>query len=231
MAQMSLTFNGAFWPTSFPLFHGALGRRQVLQAHPSEIAQRDLAGQTIGDAIDYRLRDQELATVRRTHDARRSVHRRTEKVVVALLDFAQVQTASDATRNTFRCGRIGKRLLQIHGRFNGIERVRKRGIHAIAENFHEDPAVLLYGRTGERVVLFQRARDSIGLRLPEAGTAFDVGEKDRRGHVQVSSFDRAPMNLTIISAMRVFAAFRRHSIDVDFDAASGRDRARVWANP
>jgi hypothetical protein len=154
-----------------------------------------------------------------------------KKVVVALLDFAQVQTASDANRNTFRCGRIGKRLLQIHGRFNGIERVRKRGIHAIAENFHEDPAVLLYGRTGERVVLFQRARDSIGLRLPEAGTAFDVGEKDRRGHVQVSSFDRAPMNLTIISAMRVFAAFRRHSIDVDFDAASGRDRARVWANP
>jgi hypothetical protein len=49
--------------------------------------------------------------VRGTHDARRTIHRTAEIVVVALLDHPRVETAADAQRDVVRSVGISQCLL------------------------------------------------------------------------------------------------------------------------
>ena len=52
-----------------------LRAREVAQAHEAQVAQRQGIGQPPAHQIDDRLREQHLAAVRGTHDARGTVHR------------------------------------------------------------------------------------------------------------------------------------------------------------
>jgi hypothetical protein len=42
MAQISLSFNGTFWPTSLPLFHGSGWARPTVSSMVSSSSQREL---------------------------------------------------------------------------------------------------------------------------------------------------------------------------------------------
>ena len=68
----------------------ALGNRQILEPHATEIAQRTGGRQLLADTIDDRLRQQYLTAVRRTHDPCRAIDGTAEVVVVAPFDFAEM---------------------------------------------------------------------------------------------------------------------------------------------
>ena len=159
----------------------ALGRGQVLEADPAEITQRDLIRQTQADAVDHRLRQQHLAAVCCAHDACAAVDRRAEIVVVTVLDQADMQAAAHLQQHAFGGGRIGEGPQQ---RQRGVERVHRLlegGEHAVAEHLHDDAAMGSDRGARQCVMARQRARHHLRLLFPETGTAFDIGEKNRRG--------------------------------------------------
>ena len=76
-----------------------LGCRQIPQPDRAEIAQGDLGRQPVADAVDDRLRHEDLPAVGRFHDARRAIDRTAEEIVVAALDDAEVQPGTHPQRD------------------------------------------------------------------------------------------------------------------------------------
>ena len=162
-----------------------LGNRQILQPHAAEIAQRRDGGQPLADAIDESFRQQDLPAVRGAHDARRAVDGAAEVVVVAPLDLADVQPATDPQLQSVRPGSAMPRWIATAAVQRG-DRLVERGVHAVAGHFHDRSAARCDRRSNERVVARERGLHALRLLLPELRAALDVGEEkgDRARHAR-----------------------------------------------
>jgi hypothetical protein len=161
-----------------------LGHRQILEPHGAEVAQRARGRQLPEHAIGHRLRHEDLTAVSGPHDPRRPVDGAAEVVVVAPLDFAEMQPAADAQRQSGRRLRIGEPALNGHGGVESGDRLVEGSVHSVAGHLDDRPAVGHDGRPHQRIVARQRGPHLLGLLLPEVRAAFDVGEKEsyRAGH-------------------------------------------------
>ena len=162
----------------------ALGQRQVLEPHGTEVAQRARRRQCAADVIDHRLGQQDLAAVGGTHDPRRTIDGAAEIVVVAPLDFAKMQPAAHAQRQSGRRLGIGEPALNGHGGVESKDGVVEGRVHPVAGHLHDGSVVGCDGAADDRVVVRQRGPHPLGLLLPELRAALDVGEKEgyRAGH-------------------------------------------------
>ncbi len=159
----------------------ALGPREIAQPHAAQVAQRRLFGQPRTEQLANALRQQHLAAMRGGHDARRAVDRGAVVVVVAPFRDARVQAAACAQRQAAHPLELGERALQLHRGADGIEWIAEGRVQPVARLLHDVPAVPFHRLARERVVARHRRAHPIGLLLPEAGAALDVGEKERRG--------------------------------------------------
>jgi hypothetical protein len=120
-----------------------------------------------------------LAAVCRTNDPRRAIDRAAEVIVVAPLDYPRVQAATHAQWHSMRGGRIGERLLQSHRRSECVHCIVEGRVHAVAGHLHHRAVMTLDRLARKRVVGCQRWLHPLGLLLPQADAAFDVGEQER----------------------------------------------------
>jgi hypothetical protein len=91
-----------------------------------------------------------------------------------------VQAAADPQLDSVRSGRIRQRLLQLQRRFEGVDRVIKSGVGAIAAHLYDDAAVRIDGGTHDGVVAGQGDLHALVVTIPKASAALDVGEQERR---------------------------------------------------
>ena len=119
--------------------------------------------------------------MRHAHDAGGAIHLGAIKIVVARFGCRAVQTAADAQRQAGGCSCIGQRVLQLQHRQQGLQRLLEDGVDAVARAFDDAPTVRLHGASVECVVPGQRGTHQVGLLLPQAGAALDVGEQETDG--------------------------------------------------
>ncbi len=161
-----------------------LRRGEVAQADPPEVEQGEVARQAISHEIDRRLRQQNLPAVRRIHDAGCTVDGAAVKVLLRLLHHAHVDAAARTQRDTGGVDGIRQRQLQLDRRTQRRERIWKCRVDPVARHLDDAPAVLRHRRVCERIVPRERRTHPLGVLLPQAAAAFDVGEEqggDRSG--------------------------------------------------
>ncbi len=157
-----------------------LARREVAQPHRAQVAQRHRVRQALADAIDHRLRKEDLAAVRGLHDSRGAVDGAAEEIVVAPLDEAEVQSRAYPKRDRARRRRHVERALQRYRRRERVDRIGERRVHAVAGHLDDDAVILVDGRARQAIVLGERAGHGLALPFPQARAALDVGEEQRR---------------------------------------------------
>ncbi len=155
----------------------ALRIGEAAQAHGADVAQRDAVRQAVADELGRRLRDQHLPAVGGGHDPRGAVDRRAVPVVVAVLRGADVQAAAHLQRDAVLVPEAGERALQRDRRLERVDRIGEDRVDAVAGRLHDRAAMALDGGARERVVLGQRRRHPLRLRLPQPGARLDVGEE------------------------------------------------------
>ncbi len=155
-----------------------LGRRQVLQPHAAELAQRDPAGQAFANEIGERPRQQHLPAVRDAHDPRGAVDRGAEVVVVALDRVTRMQSAAHADRDVCGCGGVGERGLKCDDGCHRVRGIGKRRVDAVAGRLDHAAPVHFDGGAHQRVVLRHGPRRALRVLFPHPGAAFDVGEQE-----------------------------------------------------
>ena len=144
---------------------------------------------TRGPARSVAQRHHDLAAVRRDrHHPGRPVDRGAVVVAVAQLGLAGVQRPC-ARATDRRAPTLGARARAARRspRVDRVGRGGERGVHPVAGGLHHVAVVRLDRRTQDLVVAGERGLHRVGVLLPEAGRALDVGEEegDRPGR-QVS---------------------------------------------
>jgi histone H3/H4 len=160
-------------------------------AHRAQVRQAQTGRQAAGHTVGHRLRQQRLPAVRHAHHARSAVDHAAEEVAVAVFHRAAVQAAAHAQRQLVAAGVDGQVQLQLQGGQHTGQRVVEDRVDAVAGALDDTAAVRLHGRLANRVVPRQRQAHALGLALPQARAAFDVGEEkggERRGcrHAAIS---------------------------------------------
>ncbi|HLW12350.1 MAG TPA: hypothetical protein VKU81_06600 [Casimicrobiaceae bacterium] len=154
--------------------------REVAQAHGTKVAQRHAGRQPRFDQIGDGLRHQHLSAIGGAHDARGTVDGAAEEVVVAALDDAGVQSATDMQRDGVFALRLADRLLQRYRGADRIEGIAECCVESIAGRLDDEPSPGFDGTPRERIMAGEGGPHALGLLLPEARAAFDVGEQERR---------------------------------------------------
>jgi hypothetical protein len=154
-----------------------LGAREVPHLHVPEVAQRDACRKPVFDQRRNRPRHQHLPTVRESHDPRRPVDRAAEEVAVAALLYPNMQAAAHLEGDTGGRTGVAERQLQVDRCVNGVERVSKRRMNAIAQHLHDPAAIFGNGRARDRVVARERLAHPLGMLLPQLRTSLDIGEQ------------------------------------------------------
>ncbi len=172
-----------------------LRAREVAQACGTKVAQRYAGRQSRFDQIGDRLRQQHLSAIGGAHDARGTVDGAAEEVVVAALDDAGVQAATDLQRDGVFGLRLAERLLQRDGGADRIEGIAERCVESIAGRLDDEPAPRLDSTPRERVMAGEGGPHALGLLFPQARAALDVGEQERRDG-GMFLHDRSPWGMT-----------------------------------
>ena len=161
----------------------ALGTGQVFQTCLSQAPKRDPSRQFVPHQLLSRQGEQHLTAVSCREQASDSVERRPEIIVVALLGDSGVQGHADFEGEA--CGGAGgdtaQALLRLEGGFEGHGSGGEGGAESIADGLEDGASIGLDGGAEEGVVASEGEAHSVGLFVPEASAALDVGEKERDG--------------------------------------------------
>ncbi|HTR56992.1 MAG TPA: hypothetical protein VMM27_02345 [Casimicrobiaceae bacterium] len=157
-----------------------LARREVPQAHGTQVAQGNVGRQARLDLVEDGLRQEHLASVRCLHDARGAVDGAAEEIVVAPLHDAQVQSGAHAKWDVIGCRELLQSLLQHRHRVEGIDGVGEVRVYPVPGHLDDGTPMLLDGLARKRVVLGERERHALPLLFPQAGAALNVGKHEGR---------------------------------------------------
>ena len=112
----------------------------------------------MADEVGDRARHDDLTAVRRAHDARGTVNRVAEEVVIARLDDARVHATADLERDSVGRPGIDQRKLDRERRLDRIERIVECGVYAVAQHLDHDTASMLDRLSQDSVVPRHRVR-------------------------------------------------------------------------
>ena len=157
----------------------ALRSTEVAQSVLAEIAQRDLRADVIAHEIGAGGRRHDLSAVRRRGDASGTVHRRAVVVAVTHLRHPGVQTHPDLQRLGEHPLLAGQRALRVDRSRHCVGCSAERSVQAIAGGLHHMAVALLHRASQDLVVARQRIAHRLGMLLPEAGRALEIGEQER----------------------------------------------------
>ena len=153
---------------------------EIAQPYGAEVAQRHRWRQAVTDLVDHSMGDEDLAAVGCLHDPRGAIDRTAKEILIASFYRACMQAGAHPKGHVIRRGELLERLLQHRRRAQRIQRIAKRGIHAVTGHFDDDAAVLLDGLPRQRIVRSECPGHPLAFLLPEPGAALDVGEKKSR---------------------------------------------------
>jgi hypothetical protein len=125
---------------------------------------------------DHGLGQQNLAAVRGTHNACRTVDRGAEEVAVARLRGAGVQAAPHLEWDAAVRADCGHPALQFERRRHCGGGIAEHGVQPIADHLHQLATVRLDRRPAEPVMAGERLGHPRGLGLPQTRAPLDVGE-------------------------------------------------------
>ena len=151
--------------------------RKVAKPNAAEIAQRNVHRQSLVNERSDGLRNDYLTAVRGGHDPRAAIHRASIEIVVAALDRARVNAAANVQRDPAGRVPIDERSLNRQRRDDRVERIVEPRMNAVAGRFHDNAAVALHRSFDDRVVSRECPAHLLGLLLPQARAALDVGEQ------------------------------------------------------
>ena len=152
----------------------ALWDRQVLQALLAEIGEPASVEQ-----LRRRRRHQDLPPMAGSHQARRSIHRRSEVVTVALIRRPRMDSHPHRDTNRLRPHLARQRTLRGDRRFERILRPRERGIEPVARRSEHIPAALGDRGSHDHVMTRQCHSHLLGEVLPQPRRRLDVGQQER----------------------------------------------------
>ncbi len=157
----------------------ALGTREVTQAVFAEVDQLAVRRHGVAQQLLGRQRDEYLAAVGCAHETRRLVHR--GAVVVALTRLSGSRVNPDAYSQTADVAPVlccDGALCRDCGECSGFGS-SEGAVDAVAGHLHDVSVVGGDCVTQDPVVACQHVFHRLGVLLPEAGRALEVGEQER----------------------------------------------------
>jgi hypothetical protein len=154
---------------------------EVFQTVRTQVEQAGLCRQMVAHQVGGRLGEEYLAAVCHRTEASAAVHCRAVVIAIAQCRIARVQCYAYAKGCLGRPGLDTERLLESEGGGHSVGRVGEDGEEAVslAALFDERAGVVGDNRGGEGVVAGERRFHRLGMLLPEACAALDVGEQKR----------------------------------------------------
>ena len=156
--------------------------------------------------------------MRRGHDARSAVDRRSKEIIVTTLDDTDMQSAPHGHCKAVGRFEVGERLLQRERGSDRIERIVEGGVSAVAGRLHDHAMVRLHDRARDRIVASQREAHPPRVMLPQTGAALDVGKEKRCGgyglHGSASPL-RGLLEIESTAVAQTFLASRAPPADLD----------------
>ena len=156
-----------------------LGPGEVAQVVLAEIDELDAGKELVAHELRGQSRADDLAAVRRRHQARGTVEGRAEVVAVADLGRPGVQADPHPQRSGVGPRLGGQCPLQLDRRGHRRRRGRERREATVAGRLDDGAAVGADHVAEDLVVARQRRLHRVGVLLPEPRRPFEVGEHER----------------------------------------------------
>ena len=176
-----------------PNLEDPLRSSEIAESVLAQVGEFDAGWQGLAQHLFGRERDEDLPTVRSTHDPRRPVDRRPVVVVGPELGGTGVQPHAHAQRLGKVPGLLLDRSLGLHRGLDATRRVGERRVHTVTGGLHDVSVARLHRGAQDLVVPGERPLHRIWMRLPEPCRSLNVGEEEgdgaawKVGHDEVSA--------------------------------------------
>jgi hypothetical protein len=154
---------------------------EVLDPVLTEIPERDVGRQLVGDQRVRGSRDQHLAAVSGGADPCRSVNIKPDVITVPDFRLAGVHAHAHAHVHAIRPAMGRKRPLRTHRGGDRVARPRERDEERVTLGVHLAAAMLVERRAQQALMLAKHLRVAIAQPRQEPRRALDVAEQERDG--------------------------------------------------